>query len=80
MFRSVGVQVVTYHNEPRQLLRLAEGIAATMAEARAAGVEHVSVVFGDCGEGYIRCSYATSLENIQEAMKRIARFVDKVNK
>jgi cellulose synthase/poly-beta-1,6-N-acetylglucosamine synthase-like glycosyltransferase len=50
MFRSVGVQVVTYHNEPRQILRLAEGIAATMAESRAAGVEHVSVVFGDCGD------------------------------
>ena len=50
MFRSVGVQVVTYHNEPEQLTRLAEAIAATMAEARLAGVEHVSVQFGDCGD------------------------------
>ena len=31
--------------------------------------------FGACGEGFIRCSYATSLEEIKEAMARIARFV-----
>ena len=50
MFRSVGVQVVTYHNEPRQLMRLAEGIAAAIAQARGAGVEEVSVEFGDSSE------------------------------
>ncbi|MEK7274754.1 MAG: aminotransferase class I/II-fold pyridoxal phosphate-dependent enzyme [Candidatus Desantisbacteria bacterium] len=32
-------------------------------------------VFGECGSGYIRCSYATSLENIEEALKRMERFV-----
>jgi aminotransferase len=32
--------------------------------------------FGACGEGFIRCSYATSLDEIKEAMERIARFVD----
>ena len=31
--------------------------------------------FGACGEGHIRCSYATSLENLQEALKRIREFV-----
>jgi aminotransferase len=31
--------------------------------------------FGACGEGFIRCSYATSLDEIKEAMKRIAVFV-----
>lgn len=31
--------------------------------------------FGDCGEGYIRATYANSYENIVEAMKRISRFV-----
>lgn len=50
MFRSVGVQVVTYYNDAGQLLRLAEGVAAAMAEARAAGVERVAVEFGDCSE------------------------------
>lgn len=33
--------------------------------------------FGDCGEGYIRATYANSYENIIEAMKRIQRFVQK---
>lgn len=41
--------------------------------------ENVAVVpgdvFGESGEGHIRCSYATSIEQIQEAMKRINRFV-----
>jgi aminotransferase len=32
-------------------------------------------VFGAPGEGHIRCSFATSMDNITEAMKRIERFV-----
>lgn len=43
--------------------------------------EKVAVVpgnaFGKCGEGYIRCCYATSLHEIEEALERIRRFVDK---
>ena len=31
--------------------------------------------FGECGEGFVRCSYATSSANIAEALERIARFV-----
>lgn len=31
--------------------------------------------FGDCGEGYIRACYASSMENIIEALKRIERFL-----
>ena len=41
--------------------------------------EKVAVVpgtaFGACGEGFVRCAYATSLENIKEAMERMGRFV-----
>ena len=33
--------------------------------------------FGSSGEGHIRCSYATSLEELKEAMYRIKRFVNK---
>ena len=33
--------------------------------------------FGECGEGFIRVCYATSMEEIIEAMKRIERFVKK---
>ena len=31
--------------------------------------------FGACGERHIRCSYATSIENLTEALKRIRAFV-----
>jgi aminotransferase len=31
--------------------------------------------FGGCGEGYVRCSYATAMEEIEEALRRIALFV-----
>ena len=34
--------------------------------------------FGSCGEGFIRCSYATSMDAIKEAMVRIARFIEKL--
>ena len=46
--------------------------------------EKVAVVpgsaFGKCGEGYIRCCYATSLAEIEEALKRMGRFVKKYKK
>ncbi len=45
--------------------------------------EHVAVVpgtaFGRGGEGHIRISYATSLEKIEEALRRIHRFVERVS-
>jgi len=31
--------------------------------------------FGACGEGFVRCSYATSMEDIQEAVARIKIFL-----
>jgi aminotransferase len=36
--------------------------------------------FGDSGEGFVRCSYATSTKNIVEALERIGRFVAKLKK
>ncbi len=33
--------------------------------------------FGDCGEGFLRISYASSMEAIKEALERIRRFVEK---
>lgn len=41
--------------------------------------EKVAVVpgdaFGESGEGFIRCSYASSISNLSEALNRISRFV-----
>lgn len=33
--------------------------------------------FGPSGSGYMRCSYATALDQIEEAVKRITRFAEK---
>lgn len=33
-------------------------------------------VFGDCGEGYLRCSYAVSAEDINTALARIGEFLE----
>ncbi len=45
--------------------------------------ERVAVVpgsaFGQCGEGFVRCCYATSLASIEEALKRMEKFVKKVS-
>jgi len=41
--------------------------------------EHVAVIpgnaFGPSGKGYVRCSYATAYEKIEEALERMRRFV-----
>jgi len=46
--------------------------------------EKVAVVpgsaFGEYGEGHVRCCYATSLADIEEALTRMKRFVDKYRK
>lgn len=36
--------------------------------------------FGDCGEGFLRISYAYSLEQLKEALKRLGRFVEKLRR
>ncbi len=36
--------------------------------------------FGACGEGFLRCAYATDLEEIKEATVRMARFVARLRK
>lgn len=46
--------------------------------------EKVAVVpgtaFGDCGEGYLRISYAYSLENLKIAIGRLQNFVERLKK
>ena len=43
--------------------------------------EHVAVVpgtaFGAGGEGFVRCSYATAYEKIEEALRRMERFMQR---
>jgi aminotransferase len=44
--------------------------------------EHVALVpgsaFGEAGRGFVRCSYATAYDQLEDALERIERFVTKV--
>ena len=46
--------------------------------------QHVAVVpgtaFGECGEGFVRCSYASSISDIETAMDRMETFVASLRK
>lgn len=59
------------------------GISAHQFALDLLEAENVAVVpgtaFGACGEGFIRCSYATSFARIQVAMERIARFTQSLS-
>jgi len=58
------------------------GLTSDEFAERLLAEEQVAVVpgtaFGSCGEGFVRCCYATSMEVIEEAMARMARFVGRV--
>jgi aminotransferase len=58
------------------------GLTSTEFAERFLMEEHVAVVpgiaFGACGEGYIRCSYAAAMEQIEEAMLRLKRFLARI--
>jgi aminotransferase len=60
------------------------GMTSEMFASKLLTEEKVAVVpgsaFGKCGEGYIRCCYATSLTEIEEALSRMKRFVNKYRK
>ena len=46
--------------------------------------EKVAVVpgtaFGDCGEGFLRISYAYSLESLKVALARVRNFIERLDK
>ena len=46
--------------------------------------KHVAIVpgnaFGECGEGFVRISYAASIEDIKEAMRLLKEFVEELKK
>ena len=46
--------------------------------------EKVAVVpgtaFGDCGEGFLRISYAYSLESLKKALDRVEHFIQRLDK
>lgn len=65
-FPSIQSTGLTSQEFAEQLLKK-EGVAVVPGD-----------VFGESGEGHIRCSYASSIEQLQEAVKRIKRFIDQL--
>ncbi len=64
-FPSIAVTGMTSEEFSEQLL-IEEKVAVVPGSA-----------FGACGEGYVRCCYATSLADIEEALSRMKRFVNR---
>lgn len=60
------------------------GISSEEFAMRLLEEEHVAVVpgtaFGDCGEGFLRISYAYSIEDLKIALERLGRFIGKLRK
>jgi aminotransferase len=60
------------------------GMTSEEFATRLLSEEKVAVVpgtaFGDCGEGYLRISYAYSIENLKVALERIEKFVARLTK
>lgn len=59
------------------------GLTAAAFAERLLLEEKVAVVpgdvFGDSGNGHIRCSYATSLEQLEKALERMQRFIQRLS-
>ncbi len=59
------------------------GLPAKELALRLLKEEQVAAVpgtaFGACGEGHLRCCYATSMEQLKVAVDRIKRFLDRLN-
>jgi aminotransferase len=82
-FRQIGLDI----HEPKGAFYAFPSIKSTgltseefaerlFAEAKVAAVP--GNVFGLGGEGHLRCSYATSVSQLNEALERIGRFVEKL--
>ena len=67
----------TFPNISRFGMTSEEFATALLKEEKVAVVP--GTAFGDCGEGFVRISYAYSLENLKEALGRIRRFVDRLD-
>ena len=59
------------------------GMSSDEFATRLLNEEKVAVVpgtaFGDCGEGYLRISYAYSIDNLKEALGRLSNFIKRLD-
>ena len=67
----------TFPNISRFGMTSEEFATALLKEEKVAVVP--GTAFGDCGEGFVRVSYAYSLDNLKEALGRMERFVKRLD-
>lgn len=60
------------------------GMSSEEFATRLLNEEKIAIVpgsaFGECGEGYLRVSYAYSIEELKEALGRLKRFISRLEK
>jgi aminotransferase len=83
-FEEIGIPCVHPNGAFYAFPRIAQyGLSSRDFALRLLEEENVALVpgtaFGACGEGHVRCSYATSFDNIREATRRLARFVGRLS-
>lgn len=81
--RSMGLKVFEPYGAFYIFPNIAEfGLTSDEFATRFLTEEKVAVVpgtaFGDCGEGFLRMSYASSLSNLKTAMERLEKFIDRL--
>jgi aminotransferase len=81
-FREMGLPCVLPEGAFYAFPRIADlGLSSKDFALRLLEEEKVAAVhgtaFGACGEGHLRCSYATAMDDLKEAMARLARFVER---
>lgn len=79
-FRSIGLECFEPYGAFYVFPCIKEfGMTSEEFATRLLKEEHVATVpgtaFGECGEGYLRLSYAYSMDNLKVAMERIKRFI-----
>jgi len=84
-FEQMGLKCVTPRGAFYSFPYIGElGLSSRDFALRLLEEESVAVVpgtaFGACGEGFVRCAFATAMEEIQEATERMAAFVERYRK
>jgi aminotransferase len=81
--RRIGLPCATPQGAFYAFPRIAQaGLSSEEFAERLLHEERVAVVpgnaFGACGEGHVRCSYASSMAQLEEAVTRIGRFLERL--
>ena len=78
---SISLVLNALHHKAHSMFK-STGMTSTDFCEKLVYTKKVAVVpgdaFGECGEGYVRVSYAYSLNHLREAIKRIGEFLEDI--